>query len=81
MITNNFYFLLHFINILIFLSSALFSFRFIMKGVNNEDYKIGSKGLKLLYLNLLMAITIYVVNNESLIFVIFFTVFIYILNE
>lgn len=81
MITNNFYFLLHFINILIFLSSALFSFRFIMKGVNNEDYKIGSKGLKLLYLNLLMAITIYVVNNELLIFVIFFTVFIYILNE
>lgn len=81
MITNNFYFLLHFINILIFLSSALFSFCFIMKGVNNEDYKIGSKGLKLLYLNLLMAITIYVVNNELLIFVIFFTVFIYILNE
>lgn len=81
MITNNFYFLLHFINILIFLSSALFSFRFIMKGVNNEDYKIGSKGLKLLYLNLLMAITIYVVNNELLIFVIFFTLFIYILNE
>lgn len=81
MITNNFYFLLHFINILIFLSSALFSFCFIMKGVNNEDYKIGSKGLKLLYLNLLMAITIYVVNNELLIFVIFFTLFIYILNE
>lgn len=81
MITNNFYFLLHFINILTFLSSALFSFRFIMKGVNNEDYKIGSKGLKLLYLNLLMAITIYVINNELLIFVIFFTVFIYILNE
>lgn len=81
MITNNFYFLLHFINILIFLSSALFSFRFIMKGVNNEDYKIGSKGLKLLYLNLLMAITIYIVNNELLIFVIFFTLFIYILNE
>lgn len=81
MITNNFYFLLHFINILIFLSSALFSFCFIMKGINNEDYKIGSKGLRLLYLNLLMAITIYIVNNELLIFVIFFTLFIYILNE
>lgn len=81
MITNNFYFLLHFINILIFLSSALFAFRFIMKGIDNEDHKIGSKGLKLLYLNLLMAITIYIVNNELLIFVIFFTLFIYILNE
>jgi len=81
MITNNFYFLLYFINILIFLSSTLFSFCFIMKGINNEDYKIGSKGLKLLYLNLLMAITIYIINNELLIFVIFFTLFIYILNE